>query len=67
LEKERRKMYLMVYSIIEIDKLCDLQDYNTSFQEDSNLNCRECDSKFKTLAELDEHMRKVHDLKVSNE
>ena len=42
---------------------------NTSMSspEDANYDCRECNSKFNSLEEMDEHMRKVHNLKVSNE
>ncbi len=33
-----------------------------SSPEDANYKCRECSSKFKSIEELDEHMRKVHNL-----
>ncbi len=35
--------------------------------EDANYDCRECNSKFNSLEEMDEHMKKVHNLKISNE
>ncbi|HET7242964.1 MAG TPA: hypothetical protein VFI64_06450 [Nitrososphaeraceae archaeon] len=35
--------------------------------EDANYICRECNSKFNSLEEMDEHMKKVHNLKISNE
>ena len=38
-----------------------------SSPEDANYNCRECNSKFNSLEEMDEHMKKVHNLKISNE
>jgi len=38
-----------------------------SSPEDAKFNCRECASKFKSLEELDRHLKKDHDLKVSNE
>ena len=38
-----------------------------SSPEDANFNCRECTKKFQKIEELDEHMRKDHDLQVSNE
>lgn len=35
--------------------------------ENRDYDCRECDSKFKSLEDLDEHMKKAHNLQVSNE
>lgn len=52
---------------VEIDKSHALLLYNMSSPEDANYNCRECSSKFKSIEELDEHMREVHNLRVSNE
>ena len=31
-----------------------------SSPEDANYNCKDCKSKFESIKELDEHMRKVH-------
>ncbi len=31
-----------------------------SSPEDANYNCKDCKSKFKSIKELDEHMRKIH-------
>ena len=33
---------------------------NMSSPEDANYNCKECESKFQSIKELDEHMRKLH-------
>ena len=38
-----------------------------SSPEDAVYDCRECNSKFNSLEEMDEHMKKVHNLKISNE
>jgi hypothetical protein len=38
-----------------------------SSPEVANYDCRECNSKFNSLEEMDEHMKKVHNLKISNE
>jgi hypothetical protein len=35
--------------------------------EDANYICRECNYKYNSLEEMDEHMKKVHNLKISNE
>ena len=52
---------------MENDKLHGLLQNSMSSPEDANYDCRECNSKFKSLEEMDEHMRKVHNLKASNE
>ena len=31
-----------------------------SSPEDANYNCKDCESKFESIKELDEHMRKIH-------
>ena len=31
-----------------------------SSPEDANYNCKDCESKFKSIKELDEHTRKIH-------
>ena len=38
-----------------------------SSPEDANYNCRDCESKFGSLKEHDEHMHKIHKLHLSNE
>ena len=38
-----------------------------SSPEDANYNCWDCESKFGSLKEHDEHMHKIHKLHLSNE
>ncbi len=53
--------------MVENNKLCAWQYWNMSSPENANYNCIECTCKFGTIEELDYHMRKDHNLEVSNE